>query len=220
MTEPRHHDALRRDLAPYTLGALPPGERTELDEHLEGCADCRDELARFAPIPGLLGRLTEEEVAVDGPPSVDLEDRLVGAAVRRWRRQLRVWRTAAVGAAAAAVLVLGLWTPWARPAGTPFHGAPVAQEASASQVVAFVEPREWGMFVTVEVEGLPERPGYALYAVGDDGHEVRVASWQAVDGPTTIQGSCYMAADEAVELRIVSGPHDEVLTTIPLTGQG
>jgi hypothetical protein len=49
-------------LGAYVLGALDPGDRVELEQHLTACPACRDELVRFAPIPGLLSHLTEEDL--------------------------------------------------------------------------------------------------------------------------------------------------------------
>ncbi|GDY32557.1 anti-sigma factor family protein [Gandjariella thermophila] len=49
-------------LGAYVLGALDPGDRVELEQHLSACPTCRDELVRFAPIPGLLSHLTEEDL--------------------------------------------------------------------------------------------------------------------------------------------------------------
>lgn len=41
----------------YVLGSLPPAQRLDYHEHLAGCAHCRDQIAEFAALPGLLGRL-------------------------------------------------------------------------------------------------------------------------------------------------------------------
>jgi anti-sigma-K factor RskA len=38
------------DAAPYLLGALEPGEARAFEDHLEGCAVCRDEVAALAPV--------------------------------------------------------------------------------------------------------------------------------------------------------------------------
>jgi anti-sigma factor RsiW len=45
------------DSAVYVLGALSPPEREAYERHLVDCADCRAEVAEFADLPGLLGRL-------------------------------------------------------------------------------------------------------------------------------------------------------------------
>ncbi|GGK20999.1 hypothetical protein GCM10010124_11880 [Pilimelia terevasa] len=43
--------------ASYVLGALGPAERTEYEQHLETCPDCREAVAEIAVLPGLLARL-------------------------------------------------------------------------------------------------------------------------------------------------------------------
>ena len=59
------HTDLRLALGAYVLGALEPAEHAEVAAHLEDCAACRAEVADFAPLPGLLGRLTPAEATAD-----------------------------------------------------------------------------------------------------------------------------------------------------------
>ncbi|HJZ07209.1 MAG TPA: zf-HC2 domain-containing protein, partial [Trebonia sp.] len=51
----------RLSLGVYVLGAIDPSERAQVDSHLAGCRDCRDELAGLAGIPALLSRVGAEE---------------------------------------------------------------------------------------------------------------------------------------------------------------
>jgi hypothetical protein len=50
-------------LGVYVLGALEPGERSAVERHLIGCPFCQQELVRFAPLPGLLGRISLDDLA-------------------------------------------------------------------------------------------------------------------------------------------------------------
>ncbi|MFS8101019.1 zf-HC2 domain-containing protein [Lentzea alba] len=50
------------DVGAYLFGSLDPKERSAFERHLSGCDACRAEMLRFAPLPGLLGRLTLEDV--------------------------------------------------------------------------------------------------------------------------------------------------------------
>lgn len=52
----------------YVLGALTPVDRHRVERHLSCCPACRDELARLAGLPGLLGRLTEAEAVGRAEP--------------------------------------------------------------------------------------------------------------------------------------------------------
>ena len=52
---------IRHSLGVYVLGAIEPGERAQVDEHLATCADCREELASLAGLPALLRRVPTAE---------------------------------------------------------------------------------------------------------------------------------------------------------------
>ncbi|ANZ38311.1 hypothetical protein BBK82_21825 [Lentzea guizhouensis] len=50
------------DVGAYLFGSLDLEERSAFERHLPGCEACRAEVLRFAPLPGLLGRLTLDDV--------------------------------------------------------------------------------------------------------------------------------------------------------------
>jgi len=55
-------------LGVYVLGAADTSERLRVEAHLPGCAACRAELARLAPLPGLLSRVPPDlRPAAPGP---------------------------------------------------------------------------------------------------------------------------------------------------------
>jgi anti-sigma-K factor RskA len=54
---------IRQLLGVYVLGAIDPAERAQVDAHLAGCAECREELAALAGLPALLGRVPFGEAA-------------------------------------------------------------------------------------------------------------------------------------------------------------
>ena len=108
------HRELREALGAYVLGALDQDERLDVEQHLDGCASCRDEVARLSSLPSLLDRLSSQE-AVTGlqhPPPGLLDDVVarIDRERRRDRRLLRSWQVAAAGLAAAVALVV--WAPW------------------------------------------------------------------------------------------------------------
>lgn len=207
------HGELRRGLAAYALGALEPAERAAVEEHLQDCSACRDELASLAVLPGLLSRLSSEEAADDllllPEGHADHVVAAVGDERRRDRRRLVLWRTVA-GLAAAAVVALAtvlVWSP--SPTGTVF-----AATTSASDATATVIERAWGMEVRFEATGLPDRQGFVLWAVDDDGHRAQVASWADTGRPTVrVVGSCYMPAGEVQRLE-VTDPDEAVVVTL------
>ena len=59
------------------LGAIDPAERTQVDEHLATCPDCREELASLAGLPALLRRVPTaeaERLAVADPADLLTEE--------------------------------------------------------------------------------------------------------------------------------------------------
>lgn len=59
--------------AAYVLGALSSADRRDYEDHLAGCAPCRDAVAELAGMPGLLGAVSPVEVlALDTPESEDV----------------------------------------------------------------------------------------------------------------------------------------------------
>lgn len=54
------HERFKEQLPAYTLGALDPAERSDLEHHLKGCAECRAELAWLEPAGDVLAADVEQ----------------------------------------------------------------------------------------------------------------------------------------------------------------
>jgi anti-sigma factor RsiW len=211
------HAGVRDALGAYVLGALEPAERAAVDGHLGACGECRDALAELAALPGLLGRLSPEEVAegLRPVPEIALEEATsaVSRSQREQGRRLRVWR----GLAAALTIVALLLAAPAllREPAPHVRLAPEAVAADAASVEGFAALREraWGMEVELELQNLPARQGYTLLAVADDGHDTVAATWAATDtGRVSLTGACYLPLEELERMDVVS-PEGEVLLT-------
>jgi predicted anti-sigma-YlaC factor YlaD len=61
MTPSTDCTAARLLLGVYLLGAIGPADRAQVDAHLAGCRECRDEIAGLAGLPGLLSRVIADE---------------------------------------------------------------------------------------------------------------------------------------------------------------
>jgi len=161
------HGRLRIALGAYALGALDASERAEVDDHLAACVTCRDELARLAVLPGMLGRLSVEEAAEElVPPRIDLTARIVETEAKARQKQrwvLRAWQAAAVLAVAAAVLL-------ALPLGSPGERLTVQPvPATAVTGTAVTQGRAWGTAVELRPLGRDgRRPPPARRLVGTD----------------------------------------------------
>jgi anti-sigma factor RsiW len=63
----RDHTSYREEIGAYLLGALTDLERQAFEQHLEGCAECRAEIARLRPAADALPRSVEP---IEPPPSL------------------------------------------------------------------------------------------------------------------------------------------------------
>lgn len=223
---------VRLSLGAYVLGALDPGERSRVDAHVAGCAACRDELASLAAMPGLLGRVSREEVeAVPLPPQPELLDRLLAAAASERRRDRRVRWLASVAAAivllAAGGVAVGFAvtghnsnTALATPAAAGVKTV-TATDASTGVTASVVEtPKAWGAALHVKVTGtkLAAYGGRChLVAISADGDQDVAASWSALpSGHISADGATAFMADEITWFRIV-GSDGATLVSVPAT---
>jgi anti-sigma-K factor RskA len=95
-----HHDT-RDLLGPYVMGTLEPHEEREVEDHLEGCASCREESQELRLAHE---RLVDLAYSTEAPPE-DLKTRVVAGIPRREAsRRIPTW----VAAVAAAFCVLGV----------------------------------------------------------------------------------------------------------------
>ena len=198
--------------AAYVLGALSAGERSAFESHLAECGDCRHTVAGLAGIPGLLSRVSPDDLADPVPVPDTLVPRLLRA-VRRSALRRRI----IVGSLSAAAVVLAI-------AGTAIvvdrsDGQPAGRSMTAmtavvdSPVTASMSllPHAWGTEITMDCSyddasewSLP----YDLVAVNDRGEEREIATW--VVGPSheaTVTGSVPWPRDhiDRVEIRLTSG---------------
>jgi hypothetical protein len=208
---------MRRAFGIYIVGAIGSAERSVVDAHLVGCADCRDELAGLAGLPALLGRVPADEAArvlfdghADEPSSLPGLVKLLDRAARL--RMHRVWpRVAAaaaagliVGAGAASVahlldhsraqappVAVGEWTRTVR--GTD-------PTTNASAVVRYT-PRPWGLQLAVQVSGIPAGTECWLHVIDARGDQVASGSWAVARG----QRSAWYPASSTVPLSAARG---------------
>ncbi|GAC1341171.1 MAG: hypothetical protein NVSMB29_11230 [Candidatus Dormibacteria bacterium] len=186
------HDDLRFSLGSYLAGALDSTARGELEAHLGGCDECRNELAELSRLPRFLARLSSAELEsaereddlLTPPPSLLpgllSRARAVEAAGRRrlWR-----WRVAAAGmglaaAVAALVIVLPATSPLT-PAGASYQLHPSVGSTGVSGEVR-LDGRPWGTEVALSMRGLPPGTNCVAVVAGRDGHTEVLGNW----GPT------------------------------------
>ena len=208
---------LHQLLGAYLLGGLEPADIATFEQHLESCAECRQELDELASIPALLDAVPvldavalsgaaaaagpahapQEASAVPGPKR--LLDELAG----RRRKVRRRW-SAAVAAAAAACLAAGVLAgPLLNPAAKPDASYSV-QTGDGLQVTVGLVKKTWGTELAVDGRSLPVDGTFSLWVKDRDGGEDRACAWTAtpsgrvrITGATPVQ----LASIASVEMR-------------------
>jgi predicted anti-sigma-YlaC factor YlaD len=223
---------VRLSLGAYVLGALDPADRSRVDAHLSGCPDCRDELASFAALPGLLGRVSRSEIEAEpADPGPQLLERLLGAAAaeRRHDRRRRLLTSVAAGVIVLAAIgvTVGVGVSHDRHPVQVAAGETFTATNPQNHVQATITERKkgWGASVDVSVVGVTADlagPSCQLIAVGPGGKTDVAASWAAPDAGYTglsrvnASGSTALAAKDISGFKVV-GSDGQTLVWVPAT---
>lgn len=209
--------AHRVALGGYVLGGLEPGERADLEEHLAGCAACRDELSRLAVLPGLLARTSFEDLQAGDPSIVaDRAERAIRELSRR-RHQARRRRWLSV-AAAVVVMVAGSGigigiAASGGPSGTTVQATDASTHVSAT---VGIRSRPTGTAFTVQLAGVNPGERCRLVAISRSGAQDTAASWVAnYQGKASVSGESAVARSDLRSVRVVTAAGRQ-LVTIPV----
>jgi predicted anti-sigma-YlaC factor YlaD len=210
-------------LGAYVLGALEREERGELETHLDGCATCRAELDRLAPLPELLSRVSLEEAQRLTPADAPAVGEAPRPATAPERRRPRLGRAVAV--AAALVLAVSVAVAAALFTGDEGGAAPATLTAAGSDVRSGVkasvrlEERPWGTRMHLQLAGV--RPGERcrLVARAVGGRSEVAATWRAsYVGTAEVPGAVAIAPERLLALDIVASDGD-LLVRMPVARQ-
>lgn len=197
-------------VAAYVLGALPAAERSEFESHLAGCEDCRQSVGELAGIPGLLSRVSPDDLADPTPVPDTLVPRLLREVRRSGRRRRFLVSTVSAAAVLLAVVGTALVVDRAND-GAPAMTAMTAVVKSPVTASASLVAHGWGTEITMTCRYADDsewsRP-YDLVAVDDEGKSYNVARWVVGPGKTaSVSGSVPVQPDhlDRVEIRLTSG---------------
>jgi hypothetical protein len=205
------HD--RSQLGAYVLGALEPDEVRAVDEHLAGCAECRDELAGFEEIKEFLGEVPPEAF-LDGPPADG--DLLLQRTLREVRAASAVeplvevrptapkrsrWLVAAAavviiaGAALGGGILIGRQSVDQQATPTPSYTTPAGSKhvtatdaGTGTTMATTVEPRTGWSWIDVKVSGLKAGAECQLLVTDLNGTSYVAGSW-VVSAKAASEGS-------------------------------
>ncbi len=230
------HDEYTMWDAAYVLGSLSPSERQEFEAHMADCPSCRSAVDELSGMPALLSLLDRDELAgidleIDHadrggvktlPPNEMLPSLLDKVSWRRRRSRIVTWTA---GAAAAAVLAIGVLVGVA--GHYPTSGPTPPQASVAVQPMAQVGTNrlastvslssgQRGTFISMNCVCLAPLDAphdrLAMVVVGRDGSHTRMATWVANPGHTaTPAGSISTPVDQIASVQVVSADNGEVL---------
>jgi anti-sigma factor RsiW len=150
------HRSWREELGAFVLEQLDPDERAAVQAHLDGCAECRAELALLTPLAEILPLADPAWLSSTPLPPRSLGRRVERRveAERRGRRRRRLqfglgFATATATAAAVLVLVLGGGSD-----STPGTKVEFANLPQGVHIWSDLQQRPWGTEVSVYVHGM------------------------------------------------------------------
>lgn len=194
---PDRCDTWHGALAMEALGLLDEHERPGLQAHLDGCADCRDELASLAPLRAALDGADPSRIE---PPVLPrhLEGTVLARLEADSRSHRRRYRALAATAAVAACLVAALATlvalgPFgpAGPRTLALHGPP----GVSAQAVLVSE--RWGTQVQFRESGQAGTQVYAVSVVGTSGRWWSAGTYTTQNGQgVRVDMACALAPDQ------------------------
>ena len=176
-----NHRSVRDMLGALLLGHLSDAEEAAVRSHLDGCPECRRELAEIAPVARALSSVDPNWLSDVATPDPDLGDRIVVAVAREQRLRERERRGRWVMLAAAAVLavltvggigaLIGNQTadpPVAAPA-VPIEPVAVTSTLSSVDASAGVVAHTWGVEIKLQAVGLRSGASYTAVVQTADG---------------------------------------------------
>jgi predicted anti-sigma-YlaC factor YlaD len=203
------------DLGVYVLGSLDGAERSAVEAHLAECASCRARQQELAPLPGLLGRLTAEQVeALSAPPPAVLADRIVAEGPRRADRQRRRPLLIAVAACLAVHAANAGTAIAAGGGGSAGDSVRVADPVTHVWAQAQLVSKADGTQVRLSLGGVAPETHCQIVAVAADGRREVAATWVAdYQGTAEVWGTTAIPRDRLQQL-IVRTMSGRVLATL------
>jgi anti-sigma factor RsiW len=140
-----HPDGVTLD--DYVDDALPPAERAAVDEHLRGCADCRELVTGLRSVVTAVSTLGPLEPPRAAWPRIEraIRGRNLDRRAPRWR-----WLAAAAALVLATFAGLKLAGVWQQPASTSVATAPASDAAYVQAEVMAAEQHYQNVISTLE----------------------------------------------------------------------
>jgi len=173
----------RESLGAYALGQLPEEERSGLEAHLEGCAECHAEADSLLAVARLLPHADPSRFGPAPVPPPALAKRIastIGAEKRARRRRRRFRLGLGLGGltAAAATAVLAVVVLTESPQGGPEQHLAFRSLPQGVQISATLEPQAFGTEIQMYVKGIRSGTLCRVYMRAPGGESVSAGSFR------------------------------------------
>jgi anti-sigma factor RsiW len=193
-----------RDVGAYALGVLDEADAFRFEDHLMECPRCAAHVTEFGPVTRqmmLYRRATPRVVHPMAQPGPRLLDRLLGEVAARHRAQRR--RLLYAVAASVVIALAGPGIAMMASAGDSDSDGGVrvtaTDERSGVWAQVTTQNEAWGSDVELQVKDGAGPRSCHLIAVGRDGSEQTVTSWNVLRHdarPNTVRGGAAMHLEE------------------------
>ncbi|MFE5393907.1 zf-HC2 domain-containing protein [Streptomyces sp. NPDC056568] len=205
-----------RDVGAYALGVLDEAEAFRFEDHLMECPRCATQVSEFGPATRqlmLYRQATPRLVTPVTRPGPRLLDRLLSevAARRRTVRRRLLYAVAAALVCAVAGPGVALYASRADAA----VRLTATDERSGVWARITTEDETWGTGVRLEVRDGAGPRSCRLIAVGRDGTEQTVTSWNATGhgaGPSTMHGGAALHPDQIARYEVRTADGQRLVT--------
>jgi predicted anti-sigma-YlaC factor YlaD len=208
----------REALAMHLLGDQPVEEMTGLLAHLDGCAQCRaiaSELTETVAMLKYVDRSSVEPTA-SVPPSLTarvLRDLHEVGVVQRRRRRTVVAMTGLVGALAAALILVAVFSG---SHAAPSQRALALRGSSRVTASALLVKQPWGTSLQLRESGLPGGEVYTVSMETKSGRWWTAGTYRPVKGKAVFATmACAVALGKITGVRVVNSAGATVLSSSP-----
>ncbi|MFE2051880.1 zf-HC2 domain-containing protein [Streptomyces sp. NPDC059459] len=205
-----------RDVGAYALGVLDEAEAFRFEDHLMECPRCATQVTEFGPATRqlmLYRQATPRFVTPVTRPGPRLLDRLLSEVAARRRTVRRRVLYAVAAALVCAVAGPGVALYASRADAAVRHTA--TDERSGVWARITTEDEAWGTGVRLEVRDGAGPRTCRLIAVGRDGTEQTVTSWNATGrgvGPSTVHGGAALHPDQIARYEVRTADGERLVT--------
>jgi len=200
-------------IAMHVFGGLPTNEEVALVAHLEGCDDCRALASEMTETFTLLEHVDAGAIAASALVSPGLSEKVLRDLHRAGARQrrTRIVAVAGVGAIAASLLLVGLFTGSSTPA--PLQRTVALSGAPSVRASAVLIAQPWGTTVKLRERGLPSGTLYTVSMESANGTWWTAGTYRSVSGKTVnATMACAVALQRITNVEVVNGAGVMVLS--------